>query len=71
MHNPFSGGGSNEKWQNLRKRSKATQAEIKELKAMLADPSQKAIHPIIRAEIIRHELNLQQIKDKIGDWDRK
>jgi hypothetical protein len=60
-----------EKWQNLRKRSKATQAEIKELKAMLADPNQKAIHPIIRTEIIRHEFNLQQIKDKIGDWDRK
>lgn len=60
-----------EKWQNLRKRSKATQAEIKELKAMLADPNQKAIHPIMRAEVIRHEFNLQQIKDKIGDWDRK
>ena len=38
---------------------------------MLADPNQKAIYPIIRTEIIRHELNLQQIKDKIGDWDRK
>lgn len=60
-----------EKWQKLRKRSVDIQEEIKELKTILADLSQRDIHPIIKAEIIRNEFNLQQIRDRIGDWDRK
>lgn len=60
-----------EQWQKLRMRSKAIQEEIEEFKSILHDPAQRSIQAIIRAEIVRSELNIQKIKAAIGDWDRK